>query len=232
MTRKAACITMTLKSYDFKVICAWSVILLPKQTFFNLSQEKRQKIEQAALDEFSEYGFDNSNMNRIVAQSEIAKSSFYQYFEDKKDLYFHLIDTLVARKIVLLERVLSTYRLNPFSHNLEEIFSLGLEFADTDPKFYLLGEDFSNKPPSFTREFFQKYTPTGIDIYGQLLEHARETDELCEGINIPLVSSFINSLINQTSVGLIRQVSKERRNFVISELVNFIERAVIKPHGK
>jgi len=57
---------------------------MPKQTFFNLSPDKRGTIEQAALDEFTAYGFDNSNMNRIVAQSRIAKGSFYQYFEDKK----------------------------------------------------------------------------------------------------------------------------------------------------
>lgn len=205
---------------------------MPKQTFFNLSQEKRHKIEQAALDEFSEHGFDNSNMNRIVAQSKIAKGSFYQYFDDKKDMYFYLIGTLVARKLVLLKPVLSSYKSKPFSHNLEAIFRMGLEFADSDPKFYRLGEDFANKRPSFTREFFKKYNPVGVDIYGKLLEHARETGELREGINITIVSSFINSLINQSSAALIGQVSKEQRNSVISELVNFIECAVIKPRKK
>jgi len=52
---------------------------------------------------FSEYGFDNSNKNRIVAQSEIAKVSFYKYFEDKKDLYFHLMDTLLKRNYKLFD---------------------------------------------------------------------------------------------------------------------------------
>ena len=203
---------------------------MPKQTFFNLSPDKRGTIEQAALDEFTAYGFDNSNMNRIVAQSRIAKGSFYQYFEDKKDLYFHLVDTLATRKMKSLEPILGAYAQNTFAHNIEEIFRIGLEFADSNPKYYLLGEDFAGKDANLTKEFFQKYSPVGIDIYGKLLERARELGELRGDADIALTSSFINTLINHTSVGLISQtVSKERRNYVIAELLRFIERAVLKP---
>jgi len=202
---------------------------MPKQTFFNLPQEKRLIIEQAALDEFSEYGFDNSNMNRIVAQSRIAKGSFYQYFDDKKDLYFHLVDTLVNRKMESLAPILSAMTQNSFSFSLEEIFRVGLEFADSDPKYYLLGEDFSAKQPSFISGFFEKYSPVGINIYEKLLESAREAGDLRDEVDIALTSSFINSLINQTSADLIgRAARKEQRGRVVRELLAFIERAVLK----
>lgn len=202
---------------------------MPKQTFFNLPQEKREVIEQAALDEFAEYGFDNSNMNRIVTHSKIAKGSFYQYFEDKKDLYFHLIDTIVSQKISAMEPLLSTYEQNDFSFNFEETFRLGLEFADSKPKYYLLGEDFANKQPQFIKEFIEKYNPLAMDVYQKFLEHASETGELCEDINIPLTASFISTLVNETTVGLItRGVQNEQRDFVIAELINFIERSITK----
>jgi len=202
---------------------------MPKQTFFNLPEEKRRTIEQAALDEFAECGFDNSNINRILEESNIPKGSFYQYFEDKKDLYFHMLDTLVTRKMNVMEHALNAVRQNTFVVNVEEIFRVGLEFADSDPKFYMLGEDFANKQPSFIKEFTEKYSPMATDIYGKLLEHALETGELHEGLNVPLTSSFINALVNQTTVGIIRQgLPKEQRNFVIAELLGFIKRAVTK----
>ena len=202
---------------------------MPKQTFFNLPEEKRRTIEQAALDEFAECGFDNSNINRILEESNIPKGSFYQYFEDKKDLYFHMLDTLVTRKMNVMEHALNAVRQNTFVVNVEEIFRVGLEFADSDPKFYMLGEDFANKQPSFIKEFTEKYSPMATDIYGKLLEHALETGELQEGLNVPLTSSFINALVNQTTVGIIRQgLPKEQRNFVIAELLGFIKRAVTK----
>ena len=206
---------------------------MPKQTFFNLPEEKRRTIEQAALDEFAEYGFDNASTNRILSEGNIPKGSFYQYFEDKKDIYFHLLDSLVARKMSVMEHALNALGQNTLAINLEEIFRIGLEFADSDPKFYMLGEDFANKQPSFIKEFTEKYSPMATDIYGKLLEHAREKGELNEGINVPLTSSFINALVNQTTVGIIRQgFPKEQRNFVIAELLGFIKRAVAKPREK
>ena len=200
---------------------------MPKQTFFNLPQGKRQMIERVALDEFAEYGFDNSNMNRIVAESKIAKGSFYQYFEDKKDLYFHLMDTVVTRKMATMEPILNHYWKHSFTHNLEELFRLGLEFADSDPKLYLLGDDFATKKPEFVQEFMEKYMPVAQDIYGNLLETARKREELREDIDLRLTKAFINALVNQMTMGLISQ-PKETRDYVIHQLLRFIERAVLR----
>ena len=202
---------------------------MPKQTFLNLPQEKRAMIEQAALDEFAQYGFDNSNMNRIVSQSKIAKGSFYQYFEDKKDLYFHLIDTIVNQKMLALEPLLSVYEQNTFSQNFEETFKLGLALADSNPQYYRLGEDFASKQPPFIKEFIEKYDPLAIDVYLRFMEHANENGELREGLNIPLTASFISTLVNETTVSLIaRGAPAEQRDYIIAELISFIERSILK----
>ena len=200
---------------------------MPKQTFFNLPDEKRRMIEKAAMEEFAEYGFDNSNMNRIVAESNISKGSFYQYFEDKRDLYFHLIDTVVARKMKVLEPVLNHYQQYSFTHNLEELFRLGLKFADSDPKLYRLGEDFTSKKPELIEEFLNKYSPVAQDVYGSLLENARGRGELRDDIDIPLTKSFINAMVNQTTLGLVSQ-PKKIRDHVINQLLVFIKRAVLR----
>lgn len=71
---------------------------MPKQTFFNLPEKKRQKITKAAVNEFAEYGFESASINRIVANSEISKGSFYQYFEDKMDVFHHLLELIAHEK--------------------------------------------------------------------------------------------------------------------------------------
>ena len=199
---------------------------MPKQTFFNLPKEKRQKIEQAALDEFSEYGFDNSNMNRIVAQSEIAKGSFYQYFEDKKDLYFHLVDTLLKKKLQIIEPVMSSYARYSFAYNLKEIFRLGLEFSACNPKLYGLGEDFSGKQRPFILEFMEKYKLEATDIYISLLNHAMETGELRDDVNVALAAAFISAVIKQATIDLMGNMKE--KDMVMRELLSFIEHAVLK----
>ncbi|HJS18133.1 MAG TPA: TetR/AcrR family transcriptional regulator [Anaerolineales bacterium] len=72
---------------------------MPKQTFHNLPDEKRRNIINAAIEEFAEYGLENASTNRIVANSGIAKGSFYQYFEDKKDVFMHLLQVIEEEKI-------------------------------------------------------------------------------------------------------------------------------------
>lgn len=72
---------------------------MPKQTFLNLPEEKRNIIINAAIDEFAEYGLENASTNRIVANSGIAKGSFYQYFEDKQDVFMYLLTILEKEKM-------------------------------------------------------------------------------------------------------------------------------------
>ncbi len=72
---------------------------MPKQTFLNLPDEKRKIIVDAAIDEFAEHGLENASTNRIVANSGISKGSFYQYFEDKQDVFMYLITVLEHEKM-------------------------------------------------------------------------------------------------------------------------------------
>jgi len=71
---------------------------MPKDTFLSLTEEKRRLIESVALDEFAEYGFDAFNINRIGKAAGIANGSFYQYFENKADLYKYLQKVMGQKK--------------------------------------------------------------------------------------------------------------------------------------
>jgi len=65
---------------------------MPKQTFFNLSKEKRETIITAALKEFARVPFSEASIANIVKDADISRGSFYQYFDDKDDLFFYLLD--------------------------------------------------------------------------------------------------------------------------------------------
>ena len=65
---------------------------MPNKTFFNLSDEKRCRIVDAALQEFAAHSFNEASINRIIKDAEIPKGSFYQYFKNKEDLYLYFLD--------------------------------------------------------------------------------------------------------------------------------------------
>ena len=67
---------------------------MPKETFFNLPEDKREKILNAAREEFTEHLFNKARVSNIIKNACIPRGSFYQYFEDLEDLFFYLIEEL------------------------------------------------------------------------------------------------------------------------------------------
>ena len=59
---------------------------MPKETFLKLPEEKKEKIILAAKKEFARVSLEKVSIKNIVEDAEIARGSFYQYFENKEDL--------------------------------------------------------------------------------------------------------------------------------------------------
>lgn len=137
---------------------------MPKDTFLNLSAEKRALIEAVALAEFVEHGYDNASINRMVAAAGIAKGSFYQYFEDKQDVLAHLITQVQQAKIEYMSPVLRNPDQHDFFTVMRELYRSGLAFAKANP----LAAQVAN-------QFLQNKThPVYNAIYADRLEAAKE----------------------------------------------------------
>ena len=64
------------KTQDDKELNKW----LLKVLFLKLKEDKKKKIMDAALKEFSGSSFDTASINQIVKESDIAKGSFFTVF--------------------------------------------------------------------------------------------------------------------------------------------------------
>ncbi len=69
---------------------------MPTNTFFNLPEEKKNKILKAANKEFARVPLEQVSIKNIVEDAEIARGSFYQYFEDKEDLFDYMMDLKIG----------------------------------------------------------------------------------------------------------------------------------------
>lgn len=63
--------------------------------FYNLEQEKRERIINAAIKEFAQIGYDRASTNEIIKEANISKGSLFSYFNSKKELYLFLLDYVV-----------------------------------------------------------------------------------------------------------------------------------------
>lgn len=62
------------------------------ETFLHLPEEKRIRFLEAAWEEFTTVSFEAASINQIVRRAGVPRGSFYQYFLDKRDLFFYLME--------------------------------------------------------------------------------------------------------------------------------------------
>ncbi len=65
---------------------------MPKKTFFNLPENKRNIVVKAAKKEFSRTPIANALVSNIIKDAKIPRGSFYQYFEDIEDCFYYVVD--------------------------------------------------------------------------------------------------------------------------------------------
>ena len=78
---------------------------MPYPTFFNLPNEKRQRVMDAVWKEFTNVSYMDASINRIIQDAGISRGSFYQYFSGKADLFSYVLNTIfeTGRKLFLAQ---------------------------------------------------------------------------------------------------------------------------------
>lgn len=92
---------------------------MPKDTFYNLNKEKQERIIACLKEVFKNKTIFEANVKEIVEKLDIARGSFYQYFEDLEDAYFMLLDLETVDIHKLFAKILQKNSYEVFS-SLEE----------------------------------------------------------------------------------------------------------------
>jgi AcrR family transcriptional regulator len=107
---------------------------MPRSTFSNLPEAKRERIAAAAIEEFAEHGYGGASISAIVARAGIAKGSFYQYFESKADLFrWLLLDHSAQRKRRYIE-ARATPEIGDFWSQIADMMLAGIRFGLDNPR--------------------------------------------------------------------------------------------------
>jgi AcrR family transcriptional regulator len=165
---------------------------LPKQTFFNLTNEKQNQIIDVAINEFSRFTFNEVKISDIINKAKIPRSSFYDYFEDKKDLYRYIIIIIRKEKMKYMEPVLMR-RQESFFEGLRDLFKAGAEFAASKPEYEKLASRmFENM--ELINEIFGVEALDTSSLYESMLMKGIEAGEVRSDIDIKFIAKSIHIL--------------------------------------
>lgn len=79
---------------------------MPKKTFENLPEPKKQKILTAVRNEFLTHPYSEISLNRIIKEADISRGSIYQYFDGKEDMLFVVLDEYCTFLIAIIKEYL------------------------------------------------------------------------------------------------------------------------------
>ena len=104
---------------DRKVTCYASEVCMAKDT--------KERILTAALEMFSEKGYDGTNLRELSASLGLVKSGIYKHYESKEEIWNALLDRMTA---YYGERFGSPEHVPPVPDSPEEFIAMAMRMAD------------------------------------------------------------------------------------------------------
>lgn len=172
---------------------------MPKATFYNIDKDKRERIVKCIIDEFSENTYETASINQIVKTADIAKGSFYQYFEDKTDIYKMAIDICAEERKKYIDKVNENMRyLDDFSL-IREICLAVIKFEIDEPKFSnIINKFYKNTNIELKNEVLGE---TDIDIrieFKRILQDGIERGKIYYNVDVEFMSFLLENISRNT----------------------------------
>ena len=191
---------------------------MPNQTFFNLPENKRKRLTEVAIAEFATHDYTNASISRIVADAKIAKGSFYQYFQDKKDLYLHLVELASQERITFLRSTDPPELQKGFFRYLRWLLGASAQFDLTHPKISRIvnGAVYSDLP--FRDEAVKRTQEISTEYVKELVTQGMDRGDIKNDISPDLAAFVVSTLLgNELGKFIIDQMNIDPQELAKSE---------------
>lgn len=165
---------------------------MPKNTFFNLPEEKKDKIVAVAIDEFAQNHYQKVTINKIVKRAEIPKGSFYQYFENKDDLYIFLFSQIGNTKKNMFEESKEKINQLDFKSYVILLLKESGRFESKDLKILELKNKFINEcPQEIRKKILSNEFPKSYELLTDVIKRYIKKGELRENLDVEMTAYII-----------------------------------------
>jgi AcrR family transcriptional regulator len=168
---------------------------MPKETFYNLDGAKQRRIFQAAVQEFSRRSFNEASINQIIKQAGISRGSFYQYFQDKEDIYLYMLTEIGKEKTAAIEQVRQQRPAgDDFFAALLQMTEAAVDWARAMPQYNQIGMRMILDDSEFIIKLRQ-LSPAAVNQFITLIERDQKRGLIKSDVKPELVIDVIMVLM-------------------------------------
>lgn len=173
---------------------------MPKQTFINLNSSKQNRIFNSALNEFSEKSFEEAKLSNVIKEALIPRGSFYQYFENKLDLYKYVFNRLGEIKMSYMGELLLNKEEKPFIELVRELYIIGIKFAVDNPKAVKMISFIYSSKGDIYNEVMKDSLSQAKAFYRGYIESDKLLGRISEDMDTEVLTDLFINLINNISI--------------------------------
>ncbi|KAJ50864.1 AcrR family transcriptional regulator [Clostridium tetanomorphum] len=169
---------------------------MPKDTFFNLQEDKRRRIIDSAMREFSQAHYNRVTIDSIVIGAGIPKGSFYQYFRNKDDLYQYIFSQIGNEKKNILEKIKKDVEKLEFKDYCIKMLEEAGKFENIDPLLEKLKDKFINEcPQELRKEVLKNELPKSYRLLEEAIRLYMDKGELRKDLKVNTSAYMITSCV-------------------------------------
>lgn len=184
---------------------------MPKTTFLNLNERKRKKILKTLIKYFANNSYEKVDIEDVAKECNVSKGSMYQYFINKKDMYFYAINESIKKIFESVESI-DFEKIDIFEY-IEKSFESNLKLLSKYPNEYLLleraifGYDIPFKD-EINKIFLGKFRETLKTI----IIKSQKSGYIRDDISLDLILNFIEGV----TINIKRYIIEYAKNIGIS----------------
>jgi len=198
---------------------------MPKKTFFNLEPKKQEQIISQSTKAFSAVSFSEVKIATIIKMAEIPRSSFYDYFEDKLDLYSYIMLILGEKKKKYMK---SIDLQGDFFDKLSTIIKSGVQFMIKEPDLDAVYKQLM-KDPELVKTIFGDQEMAISNVYKMMLNDGIKDGSIRSDININFIARTINMLSTELIIEAANDDDQTMEDVIkglSDDLIGFIQNGI------
>jgi AcrR family transcriptional regulator len=202
--------------------------MMPTQTFFNLEENKKNKIIDAIIDEMTTNTYEYLNLANIIRNASIPRGSFYQYFKDRSDLFDFMFLYIGQKKAEFFGSLMSIETDMPFLDRFLELYRLGMKFAKSNPKLFLVGRKMIESPYYHQNDLTKKASIRAMNMFAQLIEKDQNLGIIRKEIDAHLLAKMmLEYMINFSIEEMLKEsFDIEKVMDAVTQLIDILKKGI------
>lgn len=187
---------------------------MPKDTFFNLDEEKQERVVRSAVSEFLKHGFEKGNVGDIAKSAGVAKGSIYQYFENKKELFLYSVRWSLDYFIKKVSKFVYPRNVNIFDYFYQSSEQILEQFRDDRELTIFIQDVFLGKYSGLTDESIDVMMKSADEYVLNLIREGKKNGSIRKDIDDDILAMFMTGASMKIKQNMLSKARSAGSDFI------------------